>query len=145
MKINKETKTIEEITSYEAFDGTKFETKNECIKYENSAVVAAKKAAWHYLVAERCDYDVFNSEDTGLYVFDVPDTTAYEVILHWGNINDICNIEEFTPSYIGKRVAFCWYDCTYISFCPMYATKEQMIKFYTEHIEKLFADKETEE
>ena len=144
MKINKETKTIEEITSYEAFDGTKFKTESECVKYESSAVATAKKAAWHYLVAERVDVDVFNSEDMGLYVFDVPDTTAYEIILHWGNISKIYRIEEFTPSYIGKRVAFCWYDWDGTYFCPMYATKEQMLKFYTEHIEQLFADKETE-
>ena len=145
MKINKETKTIEEITSYEAFDGTKFKTESECAKYENSAIAAAKQAAWHYLVAKRVDVDVFNSEDMGLYVFDVPDTTAYEVILHWGNISNINQIEKFTPSYVGKRVAFCWYDWDGIYFCPMYATKEQMIEFYTEHIEQLFADKETEE
>ena len=144
MKINKEIKTIEEITSYEAFDGTKFKTESECVKYENSAIATAKKAAWHYLVAERVDVDVFNSEDMGLYVFDVPDTTAYEVILHWGNISNIDKIDKFTPSYVGKRVAFCWYDWDDTSFCPMYATKEQMIEFYTEHIEQLFADKETE-
>lgn len=144
MKINKETKIIEEITSYEAFDGTKFKTESECIKYEESAVAAAKKAAWHYLVAERVDYDIFDSEDTGLNVFDVPDATAYEIILHWGNISKVYRIEEFTPTYIGKRVAFLWTEWDGISFCPVYATKEQMLEFYTEHIEQLFADKETE-
>ena len=144
MKINKEIKTIEEITSYEAFDGTKFKTESECVKYESSAVAAAKKAAWNYLVAERCDYDIFNSDESGLYVFDVPDATAYEIILHWGNITKVDGIDAFTPSYIGKRVAFFWCDWDDTQFCPVYATKEQMLKFYTEHIEQLFADKETE-
>lgn len=140
MKINKETKTIEEITSYEAFDGTKFKTESECMKYEESAVAAAKKAAWHYFVAERTDFDIFRCEDEGLYVFDVPDATAYEIILHWGNINEMYRISEFTPSYIGKRVAFTWNAWEAPSFCPVYATKEQMIEFYTNCIEKLFAD-----
>lgn len=144
MKINKTTKTIEEITSYEAFDGTQFKTESECIKYEESAHSAVKKAAWHYLVAERADDVVFYSDDECLCVFDVPDATAYEIILHWGAINKLYRIGEFTPSYIGKRVAFTRNECDGYWFYPEYATKEQMLEFYTKHIEKLFADKETE-
>lgn len=142
MKINKETKTIEEITSYEAFDGTKFKTEHECIKYEESACGCAKKAAWHYLVAERCNCDLFDTDDKGLWIFDIPDTNAYEVILHWATLHDVYRTSEFTPSYIGKRVAFMWSEWDVPSFVPVYATKEAMLEFYTKEIEKMFADKE---
>ena len=55
MKVNTRTKTIEEVISYEAFDGKLFTEEAECIKYESSARATAKQAAWHYLVAERSD------------------------------------------------------------------------------------------
>ena len=74
-------------------------------------------------------------------MFDVPDTTAYEIILHWGNLAKVYRLGEFTPDYVGKRVAFMWCDWDEPSFVPVYATKEQMIAFYTERIEAMFADK----
>lgn len=144
MKINKTTKTIEEITSYEAFDGTQFKTESECIKYEESAHSAVKKAAWHYLVAERADDAVFTCCEDSLCTFDVPDTTAYNIIRHWMELANLYHKELFTPDYIGKRVGVMHGygdDFWFYSEC---ATKEQMLKFYTERIEKLFADKETE-
>ena len=142
MKINTRTKTVDEIVNYEAFDGTTFKTEADCLKYEESAVGCAKQAAWHYLVAERCNYELFDTEDKGLWVFDVPDTHAYEVILHWATLHEVYRVSEFTPSYIGKRVAFMWCDWDVPSFIPCYATKEQMLEFYTKEIEKMFADKE---
>lgn len=142
MKINTRTKTVEEIVNYEAFDGTTFKTEADCMKYEDSALGCAKQAAWHYLVADRISYDLFNSEDQGLWVFDVPDVTAYEIILLWGKLGEAYDIEKFTPEYVGKRVAFRWCDWDGPSFIPVYATKEQMIAFYTAEIERMFADKE---
>ncbi len=142
MKEIKTTKTIEEVTGYKAFDGQFFRSKEECTLYESSAEAATKQAAWHYLVAERTDYSVFGSDDWGLYVFDIPDTKAYETILHWSHLAGVCRKDQFTPEYIGKRVAFCWYDWCEPEFVPERATKEAMLAFYTKRIEDLFADKE---
>ena len=142
MKEIKTTKTIEEITGYEAFDGNRFSTKEECEKYEAGAVQAAKLAAWHYLVADRCDYEIFGSEDCGLYVFDIPDVKAYEIVLHWAQMDGAYALDKFTPDYIGKRVALRWSEWDSNDFIPVYATEEAMIAWYTERIRKMFADKE---
>lgn len=141
MKEIKTTKTIEEVTGYEAFDGTLFRTVEACKEYEDSAKGAAKQAAWHYLVDDRGSYDLFGCEESGLLVFDVPNADAYTIIRHWAELGKVWDAKGFTPDYIGKRVGFytSWEEC---SFIKCYATKEAMLAFYTREIEKMFADKD---
>ena len=144
MEIIKKTITREEITGYKAFDGTWFRHEAGCIKYEESALCAAKAAAWHYLVGDRISYDIFDSDEQGLLVFDIPDANAYEVIRHWAELAQVWDLKNFTPEYIGERTAF--FD-SYgdLSFNPYFATKKDMMALYAKEIDALFADKETPE
>ena len=144
MKEIKKTITREEITGYEAFDGTVFRSEDECRKYENSALAAAKRAAWHYLVAERSDWEILNDDST-LIIFDVPDATAYDTISHWAELEGAWDRANFTPAYIGKRVAFVDPEYDSLNFNTYFATKEALLANYTRAIEALFADKETPE
>lgn len=144
MKEIKTTRTIEEITGYAAEDGTLFFSKEACIKYEQSAEAAAKKAAWHYFVNDPISYDLFNTDEEGLLVFDCPNADAYTIIRHWAEAAGVWDAKNFTPDYIGKRVAF-FQSFGDISFNKHLATKDAMIALYMKEIEAMFADKETPE
>ena len=141
MREIKKVVTREEVTGYEACDGTVFRTKEECQKYEESAKFVAKKAAWHYLVADvRGSYDLFNSDDEYLAVFDIPDMEAYRAIANWANLTGVYDNKDFTPDYVGKRVAFLHnWDGYY--FSTHFATEEAMMELYTKEIKACFADK----
>ena len=141
MREIKKVVTREEITGYEACDGTEFRSKEECLKYEESAKFVAQKAAWHYLVEEmRGDYDIFSCDDEYLTVFDIPDMNAYRAIANWANLINTYGLDDFTPDYVGKRVAF-MHDWNGYSFIKCYATEEAMMEFYTKHIKACFEDK----
>lgn len=144
MKELKRTITREETYGFEATDGTVFNSKEECIKYEQSALHAAKAAAWHYLVDERWNDDLFNNDYEHLIIFDCPDAKAYEVIRHWAEADrHVYDAHNFTPDYIGKRVAFfSGYDDE-VYFNPYFATKEALMALYTKIIDSMFADKKT--
>lgn len=142
MKEIKKTITREEITGYEAFDGTLFFSAEECRKYEDTAVCAAKAAAWHYHIDDRYSYDLFDSDEVSLIVFDVPDANAYEVIRHWAELAEVWDAKHFTPNYIGERVAF-FESYGDVSFNLYFATKKDMVALYMKEIEAMFADKET--
>lgn len=141
MREIKEVVTREEITGYEACDGTLFRTKEACMKYEESAELVARKAAWYYLVAdERGSYDIFNSDDEYLTVFDIPDMEAYLAIANWANLIGVYDLGGFTPDYVGKRVAFLHnWDGYY--FNRHFATEEALMELYTKEIKACFADK----
>lgn len=146
MKEIKTTRTIEEITGYEAFDGTWFSKAETCKEYESSAICAAKAAAWHYFVDEKGDYDLFNNDSDVMATFDVPDVKAYEVIRHWMELDHVWNAKDFTPDYVGKRIGLLSneYDNDYY-FSKHVATKEAAIEYYMKSIEAMFADKEIPE
>lgn len=140
----KRTITREETYGFKADDGTVFHSKEECLKYEESAVHAAKAAAWHYLVDERYDEDLFNNDYESLIIFDCPDAKAYEVIRHWAEVDHkVWDAKHFTPDYIGKRVAFFSNYDEDIYFNTHFATKEALMALYTKIIDSMFADKET--
>ena len=143
METIKKTITREEITGYKAFDGTVFRDAEECRKYESSAEASATLAAWHYLVDERWDYDIFGNEEEHVLLFDCRDVEAYEIIHHWATLCGVYELKDFTPDYIGKRIAFFVDWDGHPAFNTYYATKDALLDLYTRHINALFADKET--
>ena len=144
MKELTKTVTTTEVTGYEAFDGTVFQSKEECRKYETSAATVAKQAAWHYLVADRGEYDLFRYDDVGLLIFDVPDIKAFGIIANWANLCGVWDANRFTPDYVGKRVGF-YQTCGDFEFVPEFATKEAMLTYFTKHIEDLYRDADPKE
>lgn len=50
MKEIKQSRIIEEVTGYEAFDGTVFKTEEECIKYEGTAEAVITKRFFSHVV-----------------------------------------------------------------------------------------------
>ena len=141
MKEIKTIRTIEEVTGYEAMDGTIFRSKGECEKYESSAEAAAKTAAWHYLVADRTSYNLIRDDDQGFYIFDIPNVKALEIILHWAHLANVDKVERITADLIGKRICIMWTEWDVPFVCKEFLTEESMIAWYTECIRELFADK----
>ena len=113
MKEIKETKTIEEVTGYEAFDGQVFKEKEECEKYERSAKGVLKKQFMGLVIKEMEVCDITNYGD-------VPFTETgedwYATLVKIKNAEDlkICNMywelinpkaeAKFTNDMIGKII-----------------------------------------
>lgn len=144
--MKKITKTIteERVVGYEAFDGTTFFSEAECKKYEESAVGVASKLAWAYLVRECSADEFFDSGEISFLVFDVPDEKAYCAIANWAHLEGAWDAGEFTPDYIGKRVAFHHCYGSELCFSKWCATEEAATNFYLNAIRRVFADKEKE-
>ena len=58
MKAITNVKTVEEIVGYEACDGTRFTTKEECQKYENTAEAVIKGRFKKLVVKEMVGSDI---------------------------------------------------------------------------------------
>ena len=76
MKTIKQKREIEEITGYEAFDGTMFGDSEQCRQYEKTAKCAIKARFNELVVNKLSEYEAFEgfgcgSEDYNLVVVDI--------------------------------------------------------------------------
>lgn len=144
MKEIKRTRTIEEVTGYEAEDGTVFKTKEECEKYESTAKVVVYKAFKELMVdgkpfAECNIWEDFGygSEEFDLAVIEIKDETDLEIANRYYELNGGFNISK---DFIGKKVlvdiGFC-YDKVK-EYNPNPRTKEMLIEQFTKDIAKFF-------
>lgn len=63
--------TTKELVGYEAFDGTMFQSEEECSKYEGSAVGVLIGRIMKFTVKKGAEYDIFDGigcSDTEVYV-----------------------------------------------------------------------------
>lgn len=118
MKEIKTTRTIEEVTGYEAFDGTRFSSEVECRKYEDSAEGVIKARAEQYLIGETSIYGLLDegSDECGVDIYNIPDKEAATIIAQYINIvtgdTNTC-----VDKYIGKELVIFWnYDRDYAWF-----------------------------
>ena len=104
-----------EVYGYEAEDGTFFDKKEECQKYEESARMVCYGKAKQYLIGKTTEYNLleFGDSDCGIEIFNVPDMEAAKVIEQYIILQ--CDDSEIhigqVTSRIGKEVMACWsYD-----------------------------------
>ena len=155
MKAIKNVKTVEEIVGYEACDGTRFTTKEECQKYENTAVAVIKNRFKKLVIKEMEGSDITHCGDG--FVGAGCDEDWYYGLVEIKNEDDLKAAQMyhalegsksgeygFDETMIGKRVIVgigsgkyprpeegskCEYDNSYV-----YGTIEEQIKKYEEMI-----------
>lgn len=166
MKEIKEIRTIEEVVGYEAFDGTRFVDKDECIKYEKLTaedVIKRKFADLIVVIVEEdeaitrgnyCDVEFVGSgcgEGNGLALVRIKDENdfnicnAYNKLMHPKIVHDEYG---FTKDMIGKDVIvlvtndYCGDNKETgnweLNFCMVYGTVEEQIRLYARRLKAAF-------
>lgn len=108
MKELKRTKTIEEVTGYEATDGKVFNSKEECEKYEKTAEMVIYNDFKRLIVGGKtiCEYSFFEnfgcgSEEYEYAIIDIKNADDLRVANMYGEIK---GKGQLTPDCIGKRL-----------------------------------------
>lgn len=158
MKTITNVKTVEEIVGYEACDGTRFKTKEECQKYENTAEAVIKGRFKKLVVKEMAGIDITN--EGSAYVGAGIEEDWYYALVEIKDENDLKAAQMyhtlegyksgkygFDETMIGKRVIVgigtgkypmpeegsrCEYDNSHV-----YGTIEDQVKKFEEAIRKL--------
>ena len=151
MKEIKVTKTIEEVVAYEAFDGERFDSRDECKKYESTAEAVIEKAFFELITREtgktfddsiiaECDiYEHFGygSEEYYYAIVEIKDESELEIANRFYEIKKGTGIPR---EYIGKKILInlgMQYDNYYgVSANPQ--TREALLKRFEEEIDVYF-------
>ena len=147
MKEIKRTETIEKVIGYEANDGTRFDSKEECEKYEKSALGVVYERFKKLIIKELYECEVFEnqgygSEDYVYYLIDIKDENDINTYNHFLQlIESKENIID--ESYIGKRIlvgAGFDYDNWSCRHLDIKGTIDDMKKQFAKDMEEVFAD-----
>lgn len=136
MKKITETKTIEEVVGYMAFDGTTFKDSEECKTYENSAEGIIKARAKQYLIGETTVYGLMDegSDENSVEIYTVPDEKAANAIAQL--INYMTNEPIVLDTEIGKEIILRWtFDKDYVCINTLDEIIEMMKHNYKSAIE----------
>lgn len=82
MKEIKETRTVEELKGYEAFDGTFFRNETECKNYESSAVGVLLQKLDKVKIKDTDLYDLFDGCEETKCMVCVPKEADLDIIKH---------------------------------------------------------------
>lgn len=152
------TRTIEEVVGYEACDGTRFDTKEECEKYEKIAVRAVivelfKKLVVNYIeeatISGWGDGFVGSGVGEGWYyaLVKINNEADLDILRMYKELTRPTTEQEITEDLIGKEIIVNigerryenGKDCDEFAFdnCWIYGTIEDQIKVYTESLMKI--------
>lgn len=147
MEAIKKVITTEEIVGYKSFDGQEFKEKEECEKYERSAIGVLKKQFMELVIKEMEVCDITNC---GSLAFSECGEDWYAALIKIKNAEDlkICNMYwelinskstvKFTNEMIGKEILVRLGDG---DWCYPYGTIEECVERYRTALMKF---KETE-
>lgn len=113
MRVDKITKTVEEVRGYYADDGTWFKTEDECRKYEETAKIVVLKMVKDKMIAKTTVYNLLNEGDCDcdVEIFNVDSLETVELLNRYTAINTRENQVEFTADMVGKKIILIWnYD-----------------------------------
>ena len=114
MREQKITRTIEEVNGYIADDGNWFRTKEECMKYEESAKVVAFNMAKEKMIAKSSIYGLLEEgdEDYDVEIYNVDSINTVELINRYIYLYTYDKKADLIPTdMIGKQIIICWnYD-----------------------------------
>lgn len=149
--MKKITETFEKVTGYEAFDGTRFTSEEECCEYEGKAVNIVYQR-FLKLVVNTCDeYDIFNifgcgSEDYDWLVLDIKDKADIETIELYSQFTGRpITVDE---KYIGKRVIMsygCSYEAHKYRYPDLRGTLDEVVDKFRTRMDECFNPKENED
>ncbi len=148
MKELKRTETIEKIIGYEADDGTQFDSKEECEKYEKSALGVVYERFKKLIVKKYVECDVFTnygygSEEYEYFLIDIKNINDLNVYNHFLQLTE-SKENIIDESYIGKRIlvsAGFEYDDWKHRTLYVNGTIDDMVAKFTKDMEKVFVDK----
>lgn len=147
MREIKRTRTIEEITGYEANDGTYFTTEEECLKYERSAEAAIREMFNNICVkhngnASFAESEIFENygygnEEYEYVIADIKTETELKIA------NMYCDIwagsfgKKLKNDSIGKRVLIRIGNTFSQDFIPV-GTEEEIVEDFKKTMAKFF-------
>ena len=158
MKEIKEIRTIEEIVGYEAYDGTRFADKEECMKYEKLTAEKAIKDKFKKLIVgmieelDFCDKGPAYlgsgcGEGMGYALVQIKDEADLNICNAYRELIKYHGERTFTEDMIGKEVLVIVTDDYYYSNresgdweleeCYIYGTIEEQIKIYTDRLNSI--------
>ena len=144
MKEIKKTVTIEQISGYEANDGTVFKTKEECQKYEETALCAINEAFSSVMGLKEYSVDDLRylSCEDAVYMIDVDNAEILKII----NMKMMQLNEHAVPTnVIGQTIVFIrneydgswWFVGTFDDFRKRYTYElDNMFKLHKEEMAK---------
>ena len=100
------TREIKEVYGYEASDGTIFDDKAECLKYEESAKMIVRKRFNDLVVGDTTEEGLFNSgyDDTIMYIVNVKNEKDVDTINQYGYLLTQCKCNIVSDDDIGSEV-----------------------------------------
>ena len=143
MKEIKWTRTIEEVVAYEANDGTRFNSKEECEKYEETAKSVIFNEFKQLMVGEPFSESSiwenfgYGSEEFQLAVIEIKNVDDLHIANMFAEVYKYGFT--FTNDHIGKRLLInLGYECAYgdCGMCPR--TEDDLIEMFTKDIRKFF-------
>ena len=156
MKEIKTTRTVEEVIAYEADDGMRFKSADECKKYENSAHyaiynqflgLAISKPFPECTIFENFGY---GSDEYNLVIVDIKDEKDLKIANMFAEMQ-VPKLNEgdekkfrFDSSRIGQRILVAIGN-EYSKNCYVYGTQEELIEMFKHDIEKFYNPKPKEE
>jgi hypothetical protein len=156
MKEIKESRIIEEVTGYEAFDGTVFKTEDECIKYEGTAEAVITKRFFSHVVKGNKDYGVVDPWSTKILhgyeedvdvLYHVKDDEAIKDFEMYAQIKENgWGANQDVSKYKGKVVLVHIYNYDE-ERCFIEGTEEEILEDFTKFVKKIFdrEDKDKED
>lgn len=147
MKELKRTETIEKVIGYEADDGTYFDSKEECEKYEKSAFAVVYMRFRKLVVKELRECEVFENQGYGseeyvYFLIDIKDDNDVNIYNHFAQFTE--GKQTIDNSYIGKRIlvgAGNMYDNWAYKGLYVKGTIDDLKKQFAQDMEEVFADK----
>ena len=146
MKKITKTKTIEEVIGYEAYDGTHFEVREECEKYEKTAKAVIEMRIKPYKLGETSEWNFFcyrGCDDSTVEVYSIPDEEAFDALCMYLKNNETEWSGTITvpekENFIGNNMILSWnYDHDY---CDIY-TIDDILNEIRNSYEKVIKPKE---
>lgn len=146
MKEIKQSRIIEEVTGYEAFDGTVFKTKDECIKYEGTAEAVITKRFFSHVIKGNKDYGVVDpwgtiilhgyEEDVDV-LYDMKDEEAVKDFEMYVQLKEYYNKDQDVSKYKGEIILVALYIGGE-ERCYIEGTEEELIENFTKFVKKTF-------
>ena len=151
MEVIKRERTIEEIIAYEAGDGTRFASEEECKQYENSANYAIYNSFIGLSVDGKpfseCtiweDYG-YGSEEWLLLVIEIKNENDLKVANMFAEMQepkeDVKYTNRFKPEHIGKRLLVS-IGSQYESRCYIWGTEDEIVEGFKKNLNTFFYPK----
>ena len=117
MKVQKITRTIEEINGYIADDGTWFKREEDCKEYEASAKMVVYNMVKEKMIGKTSIYGLLGEgdEDCDVEIFSVDSVNTLELLNRYVYLYTYDKKENLiTTDMIGHKIIICWsYDKDY--------------------------------